>query len=285
MLYPYQMRSTTLSSILTTIPLLIQTLVLALLLWPIQASAVPHLVVSDSRIIFEAGTPRHTLLTLANNGTSPATYSLSLRDYHMTEYGAFTPLESGNNPYTAQPMLLFAPQRFTINPGQFQKVRIMVRKPPTLQEGEYRSHLLLSAVETPTSASTTHAIQTQSFSITLHPRVSMTIPVIIRHGALTAQASISHATVKEKTLLVTLKRSGNKSLYGDLSISHISSTGNTTHLWSQEGLAVYTPNTARLVQLPLPSIPNHGTLHITYTPSTSGDIYNHPPMAEYMLPL
>ncbi len=67
----------------------------------------------------------------------------------------------------------------------------------------------------------------------------------------------------------TFNRSGNMSVYGDIAIDHISTSGKITRVGIANGVAVYTPNTIRRFQLNLNRIPGvdfrSGTLRVIYS--------------------
>jgi hypothetical protein len=70
-------------------------------------------------------------------------------------------------------------------------------------------------------------------------------------------------------LKLTFNRTGNMSIYGDLTVDHISPQGKVTRVGIASGVAVYTPNSLRRFVLNL-TIPlgvdiNSGKLKITYS--------------------
>ena len=52
---------------------------------------------------------------------------------------------------------------------------------------------------------------------------------------------------------MTFNRSGNMSVYGDLTVDHVSSSGVLTRVGIANGVAIYTPNTIRKFNLNLVS--------------------------------
>ena len=67
-------------------------------------------------------------------------------------------------------------------------------------------------------------------------------------------------------------RSGNMSVYGNVTVEHISPQGKTTIVGVANGVAVYTPNTIRRFQMNLNKVPGvdfrSGKLRITYSASS-----------------
>ena len=73
-------------------------------------------------------------------------------------------------------------------------------------------------------------------------------------------------------LKLVFNRSGNMSVFGDLTVDHISTQGKITRVGIANGVAVYTPNTIRRFQFSLNRIPGvdyrTGTMRVIYTSST-----------------
>ena len=93
-------------------------------------------------------------------------------------------------------------------------------------------------------------------------------------GESTTQVNLSDASFELKkdsipSLKVTFNRTGNMSVYGDISVDHISLQGKVTRIGIVKGLAIYTPNLVRQFNLVLDKnagIDYHnGKLQIAYT--------------------
>ena len=174
----------------------------------------------------------------------------------MHRDGSFEVIEeAAEGELFAEDYIRYAPRRIDLEPNTPQTIRVMIRKPADLEEGEYRSHLQFAAV--PEDAGS-NSIESQGddgngISIQLTPIYGVTIPVIVRHGALSADASISGLKLSplaggKARLSFTLSRKGSKSLYGDFSV-HIN--GEKRVLQERRGIAVYTPNTRRDISIDL----------------------------------
>jgi hypothetical protein len=68
---------------------------------------------------------------------------------------------------------------------------------------------------------------------------------------------------------MVFNRAGNISVYGDLTVDHISKQGKITRVGIANGVAVYTPNTIRRFQFNLNKVPGvdfrSGTLRVIYS--------------------
>ena len=104
------------------------------------------------------------------------------------------------------------------------------------------------------------AKDTTTISVMLIPIFGITIPAIIRVGESTAKVTISdlgfemvNDTIPRFTMV--FNRSGNMSVFGDLTVDHISIQGKITRVGMANGVAVYTPNTKRRFQFNLNMVP------------------------------
>src|SRR5207253_3136971 len=85
----------------------------------------------------------------------------------------------------------------------------------------------------------------------------ITIPVIIRKGEATATVvSLSNLSFQKlndtaQIVKVDFNRSGNNSVYGDITVNHVSSNDKITKVAEVRGFAVYTPGAKRKCQIEL----------------------------------
>ncbi|AWO01432.1 hypothetical protein DLD77_06870 [Chitinophaga alhagiae] len=107
----------------------------------------------------------------------------------------------------------------------------------------------------------------------LVPIFGISIPVIIRVGTRDTEVSLSAASLEmtdpaTPLLNLSLHRKGNMSVYGNITVEHVSPTGAVTKVGTVQGLAVYTPNSVRHVKIPLANAAgvnyNRGRLRIAY---------------------
>lgn len=238
---------------------------------PLSILAQGNLLLLPKRVVFD-GTKRSEELNLANTGKDSATYVLSFIQIRMKKNGEFeriTEPDSGQN--FANRYLRFFPRSVTLAPGETQVVRVQITKSNELKPGEYRSHIYFRAVPKERPLGDMEPANDTSISIRLVPIFGITIPVIIRVGESTAQVSISDLQIIKDaapSLQLTFSRNGNMSVYGDITVEHISPKGKITQVGNVQGLAVYTPTSQRSFRLLLKNTPdidyNSGKLHVTY---------------------
>jgi P pilus assembly chaperone PapD len=230
-----------------------------------------------TRIVFEKN-QRAAQIDLINNGSRPATYRISLVNRRMTETGQFVAAETAApGEHFADDMLRFSPRQITLQPGTAQTVRVMLRKPAELAEGEYRTHLQFEKLpDVEGSASIENqgpGADGKGIGVVLNALVGASVPVIVRQGAVSATVSLGQLALKKdqaqhQVLTLQFEREGNSSVYGDLSVSFTPRGGKSRTLAQVGGIAVYTPNRVRQAALPL-EVPKdlelaHGTLEVSY---------------------
>lgn len=226
----------------------------------LPAEAAGELMVHPTRLVLE-GNARTAQIDLINSGTEPATYRISVIRRRMAETGDFIDIEEpAEGEQFADDMIRFSPRQVVLQPGVAQAVRLQIRKPSDLAEGEYRSHLLFQAL--PSSTAPSAAADGESdggVEIRLIPIYSLSIPVIVRHGTLSADVSISELAMRRSVdgvpaLGLTIHRSGTRSVYGDLTVYLMSNSGVERVVGRANGVAIYTPNALRRALVPLPAL-------------------------------
>jgi hypothetical protein len=234
-----------------------------------------NLLITPRRLVFE-GSKRSIDVNLANIGQDTATYSISMVQIRMTENGSFetiTEPDPGQN--FADGYIRFFPRSVTLGPNESQAVKVQLTRANNLSAGEYRSHLYFRAVPKPAPlGEQTNNIDTTTISIQLRPIFGITIPVLIRIGESNTKVSLSDLSFKNMNdtvpmINLSFNRTGNMSVFGDITVDHISQQGKITRVGAANGVAVYTPNTVRRFQLNLNKVPGvdykTGTLRIIYS--------------------
>jgi len=244
----------------------------------LPASAQGDLMITPRRIVFE-GNLRSADINLANTGNDTATYAISLVQIRMLENGGFeTITEPDPGQMFADRFVRFFPRTVTLGPNEAQVVKVQLYRTSELQTGEYRSHFYFRAVpKKQPLGEPAAAADTSSFSVRLTPIFGITIPVIIRNGETSANITLSDLALtmvngKTPRLSFVFNRTGNMSVYGDISVDHISDKGTLTRVGIANGVAVYTPNSIRKFQMDLDNQPgvdySKGTLRVIYSASS-----------------
>lgn len=233
--------------------------------------------VNPTRIVFE-GRQRSAEVNLVNPTSTPATYRISFKNMRMLEDGTYQDIqgpESGE--LFADQLIIYSPRQVHLEPGVSQTVRLVLRKPPNLPVGEYRSHLLFEAL--PRVAGTDIEkpdLKEGEIQIKISTVYAVTIPVIVRHGELSASVSISELSLesaeipsKATVLFLRLNRTGNRTVSGEVKVTFKSAKGGDELVVGlAQGIAVLSPYPIRTVKLPLRMpegvVLQNGNLHIVY---------------------
>ena len=196
----------------------------------------------------------------------------------MGETGEFIAIEApGPGDQFADPLLRYSPKQVTVQPGSSQTVRILVRKPADLAPGEYRSHLQFDRVADAAGTSSVEQASTpgdKGIGVVITALVGASIPVIVRQGDTQASATLSDLALlpaagdTAPALSFVINRSGNRSLYGDLTVRFTPKGGQPVDLAKAGALAVYVPNALRrarmALQVPAGTTLAGGSLSLSY---------------------
>jgi P pilus assembly chaperone PapD len=263
---------------LKSLIMLVAALFISTIISPGVCMAQGDLLITPRRVVFE-GAKRSMDLNLANTGKDTATYAISLMQIRMKEDGGFeTITDPDPGQRFADRFIRFFPRSVTLGPNEAQAVKIQLIRSNELEPGEYRSHFYFRSIPKMSPLGEKEkAKDTTTISVMLTPVFGITIPAIIRVGESTAKVTISDlgfemANDTIPRFSMVFNRSGNMSVFGDLTVDHISTQGKITRVGMANGVAVYTPNTKRRFQFNLNRVPGVdfriGTLRVIYTASS-----------------
>lgn len=243
-----------------------------------EAAAQGNLLVNPKRVVFEGQKKTHDI-NLANTGQDSAEYVVSFIQIRMTEDGRFEEItvpDSGQN--FASDYLRVYPKKVRLAPNESQLVKVQLKPGMDMAAGEYRSHLYFRAVSKETAGADGKAAADTSLSIRITPVFGISIPVIIRQGVSTAEASISDIRFEKQAgsdpaIVFKINRTGNMSVYGDIQVKHVSKSGKLTDVGLLKGISVYSPVKSREVRMNLTAPENtdlrNGKFVVNYVMGTS----------------
>lgn len=236
------------------------------------------LMILPTRVILE-GRTRAAEVMLKNQGRERATFRIFLKEMSMAADGRLQDRTKQAGETTAADLVRYTPRQVELSPGEAQTVRIQLRKPGALPEGEYRSHLVFQGIPPAEPPQPEGAELEKKLSITIRPVYGISIPIIVRHGETRATLSLGNLRLRPPTLegappavLLNLERQGNRSVMGDFEVA-VEGGGSLkkgTLLAVAKGIAVYDNLSAREVALPL-QLGKEATLQgsrlkVTFTP-------------------
>jgi len=198
-------------------------------------------------------------LTLKNNGTARGLYRLELVDFVKDKNGAMKELPKGEqSSNSAQKMIRISPRRSVIDNGSVQNIRLVVRKPKDLSDGEYRSHLKVTLAENNVDSygrPPSKKNNGSAFGVLVKPRINVVLPILLLEGETFFEVKLDNPKLvfedQHAYLNLTLLRSGNKTAVGNLKVMHVSPSGSETILKFHTGLAVYHPYPSNNVKIDL----------------------------------
>ena len=243
------------------------------------ANAGANLMVTPTRVVFEER-DRSAQITIMNIGTETGNFRISFIRQNMTETGKFELVENDEAGMYSDSMVRYSPRQVTLPAGQSQIIRLMLRKPRDIKDGEYRSHMLFQALPKPTTSSIDSAINTNQEGITVEilPIVGISIPVIVKQGQLSSEVSLSDIRYSAATeanprasIGVDIHRSGNGSAYGDFRATFTPKEGQPVVVGLTNGVAVYANNPMRHFEIPINAPPElklaNGELRVVFLES------------------
>jgi P pilus assembly chaperone PapD len=252
---------------------IILSLALIIILIPFDTFAQGGLLITPRRVVFD-GKKNTINVNLANSGQDTSTYLISFVQYRMRVDGGFDQItEPDSGQFFADKYIRLYPRKVTLPPGTNQVVKLQLRGYKKLKDGEYRSHLIFKLKNDLTALGMEDEDRdTTTISIRLVPVFGISIPAIIRKGKSTTQVSLSDLAVNmvndtTPSLNITFNRTGNFSVYGDVTVDYISpDLEEPVQVGVVRGLAVYTPNKLRHFTLTLDNNYNYnkGKLRVVY---------------------
>ncbi len=156
---------------------------LALLALPfLPGKAQAQTMIMPTRVTFE-NRDRSAEITLFNpSNQNPVTYKLMWLNRALTEDGNFKTLDGPLNPeFDPETALLFSPRQVTLPPGGKQKLRISLRRPADLPDGEYRAHLNVQRQGGGTRDLRATGVP-DGLNLKMGMNFGIAIPVIVRQG-------------------------------------------------------------------------------------------------------
>lgn len=219
-------------------------------------------------------------ITVFNRTNGTATYTIVLNDEVMTPDGAIVSVDNAPPAEKARlksalAYIRYSPRQMTLGPHESQTVRVQAR-PPAGPPAEYRTHFSVTAAPPPGTgidiAAAATGAQSDLLQVQITPVYGIMIPIIVRTGDLSAQASIGdvHLVRAEgrQAIGFDINRSGGRSVYGGIDIFLLGS-GAPKKIGGIRGLGVYEEIDQRKVVIPLdanaPAVGAGARVKIVYT--------------------
>ncbi len=224
----------------------------AFLLCPMIAHA--KIMFMPPRAIFQ-DRQRAADILVVNTNDKTSTFRLGwIHQYQTEDNGRYVQEEKSRDPnYDVSKMVLFSPKQVTLEPGGRQRIRLSVRRPADLPEGEYHAHLKLqslNAADIPDVGAPPTAPNQAKMAVGMN--VSFAVPVIVRQGAYKAAVTLSDPVFvpaeqgRPPKLRVTLNRSGTHGTTGSLKIFWTPPGGQEKQVGLANNVNIFTELTKRI---------------------------------------
>lgn len=215
--------------------------------------------IAPLRAVLDSNT-RGAAFTIYNNDpVSDVTYRIALTDMVMGPEGAIRPLAEGEAPpagmRSARTMLRLSPSQVRLKPGESQALRIALRAPEGTPSGEYRAHLMVTAL--PRTEPPSASGDDRHLSIRLSSLYAVTVPIIVRIGGVSAAPLLENARfvpaigARGDTLELDLARRGAASVFGDIAVFYAPPSGKAVEVGQIRRVAAYTELERRQVLVAL----------------------------------
>lgn len=192
---------------------------------------------------------------------------VEIGDIEINSQGLIALVSNGNSPMnSAKPLLRLAPKRFTISPGQHQTVKLLYRRKPGIENGEFRGVLAIKCKDKPK----TNEAETNNEIVKIQPALVHNVPVIVRTGRLPFEAQFTQARISDGQVEIEVTISGQRSITGDITLLN-SNTGEV--LFEEKDLSIYEQQPVKALTINIKDVSN-APLLVKFTENTNfgGDL-------------
>ncbi len=207
--------------------------------------------------------------TILNLHDIKGTFRIELIHFEQDENGVYKELAEPLSPdFDPQKIVRFSPRQFSLEPGGRQKVRMSLRKPADLPEGEYRFHAKAIRLVQDDERKNTDG------TVSVVANIGVAIPVVIRHGQVISKAKISSPQFvpasqkenKQPELQLDILREGNASAIGRLEVFWQAQGEKNKKIGLVSNANVFTEINTRHFKIPLGEMPTgNGNILIRYS--------------------
>ncbi len=228
-----------------------------------RVDIVPNMLVVESR-------ERSGEIIVLNMSNETRDFEMMMIHYEQLVDGTYTTLnEPSNDAFDFQKAVRFSPRTFRLGPDGRQNVRLSLRRPADLPDGEYRFHMQAVSYATDDESA---ARGDGNVAIGLAVNVGIAIPVVIRQGQTTQGVSLSDFELlapnqtesKNTELRFVAARTGTASSLGAIHVEWAPNGSDFTEIGFVKNFNIFTEIDTRNAQIRLDQFPVGGKLKVIY---------------------
>lgn len=243
-------------------------------LW-LAVPAQANMLIMPTRVYFVDG-ERMKTLTVLNDGAEQAVFRIQMQYKRQLPEGGYESISAPLNPgYDPASWLVYSPRQVSLDGQAKQSIRLSLRRPAELPDGEYRVHMALD--RTARESIERRQGDAGKLSPQMFLNVGFAVPVIIRKGANDAKAEIKNYSLlpadvqagdTRPRLMVDITRSGKYSTVGEVA-AYWTAAGSTEEVLvgQQKGIVIYPEVASRSIRVFLNQQIHGGKLRVVYTGS------------------
>lgn len=176
------------------------------------------LLVSPTRIIF-GERERVKEVILINTGNVKRSYRIEWSEKTVSKTGQYLEIDEETPEFAVSPFVRFSPRQVSLQPGERQVIKLLIRKNNQMDLDEYRSHLRFFAL--PIETELPEQSEVSGMALRLDVLTSYTIPILYRTIEVKPQVNIVSVDVKKNAIdkteiFVTLNKKSSTSIIGSL---------------------------------------------------------------------
>lgn len=241
--------------------------------------AVARIDIVPQKIIIE-NRERNGEFTVLNLMDRAGTFRIEIVNFEQNQDGVYQELSAPLSPdFDPQSIARISPRQFMLQEGGRQKIRLSLRKPASLPEGEYRFHVKAIRL-----MKDNERIQDDPNNINVLANIGVTIPVVIRHGQITSDAKIKNIRLvdaantqqNKNEIHMDIDRTGNASTIGVLEIFWQGDGKPSKRIGRITNMNIFPDIDTRHIKLPITEMPSgSGQLMVRYANSIDkGQIFD-----------
>lgn len=194
-----------------------------------------------------------TSMSVLNSESRPLNCRVSVRNLDV-ENGSLVikPEEESRNP-SPEKLIKLAPRRFKLGVRSSQEFKVIYRRRPNIEEGEY-----IGAVAIRCSSPTERSDKV----VSIEPSLVHNVPLIVRTGKLSTSVSLTDAVKTSDAVTVNVAVDGDRSVSGNIRLSNAQSGSVISEVlkWSH-----YPEQPAKKVTFELPADARNEPLKVTFS--------------------